>query len=114
MGISFSHSDASWSYSGFHDARAQLAAQAGIPLRNMEGFCKEGNSWVDIKDPIAPFLNHSDCDGSLTPAECLAVAPRVRELVENWADDNIHKERFLSLAEGMEEAAAAGETFLFT
>ena len=75
----------SWSYSGFHEFRTFIAAEAGITLGNMEGFTKESDalSWDKVADPIRFFLNHSDCDGELSPQECEAVAPRLRRLLEN-------------------------------
>jgi hypothetical protein len=102
-----------WSYSGFGFFREQLAAEAGIELGRMYGFYdfdfakafREGGmervkeldeasgekrSWDEIDDPIKPLLNHSDCDGQLTPEECATIAPRLRELVSKWPDMGIH------------------------
>lgn len=66
-------------------------------------------SWDKCNDPIKPLLNHSDCNGILTPEECLTVAPRLRELISQWAEDDQDKIRALLLAEGMERAAEANE-----
>lgn len=89
-------------------------------------------SWDEIDDPIKPLLNHSDCDGILTPEECRQIAPRLRELVEPWPDkvqsfiehegkkipanwyDNWDKVQALRLVKGMEKAAAANENLRFT
>jgi hypothetical protein len=89
-------------------------------------------SWDEIDDPIKPLLNHSDCDGVLTPEECAQVAPRLREIVTLWPDrmqsyvelngtkvpsrwfDNYDKVQALRLVEGMEKAAAANEELRFT
>ena len=70
-------------------------------------------SWDGVKDDIKPLLNHSDCDGILTPEECAKVAPRLRELVSAWPDDDRDKRNALWLAEGMDEAASKGENIEF-
>lgn len=112
MGINFEpeapSGHASWSYGGFHAFRTRLASAIGIDLEKMAGFCDGGRPWSDVNDPIAPFLNHSDCDGELAPDVCTTVAPRLRELVAAWPDydyDRTHGER---LADAMELAAARG------
>ncbi len=69
--------------------------------------------WSKINDPIKYLLNHSDCEGELTPDECRKVAPRLRELVAGWPDGDRDKENALELADGMDAAAAAGESLRF-
>lgn len=108
MGLDFSHTEAHWGYIGFNFFRTKLAAEAGIALHCMDGFAADmlgrtyakvrisgedenGNmgpigfqpviKWSAVNDDIVPLLNHSDCDGELSPEECLKVAPRLRELV---------------------------------
>jgi len=112
MGVNFSHCDVGWAYSGFNRFRDRLTKELGFSLKDMEGF--GGNkSWDKIKDPILPLLNHSDCDGNLTPEECKEVAPRLRELVQNWHEDDFDRQAALGLAEGMDAAADAGEKLEF-
>lgn len=69
--------------------------------------------WSTVNDDIVPLLNHSDCDGVLTVEECKRVAPRLRELVANWEDDDFDKINALLLAEGMEEAILGGDELRF-
>ena len=116
MGIDFSHGNAHWSYSGFHHARTRLAAVIGIDLNRMQGFQRSliaGDtnqrpiSWSTVTDVIAPFLYHSDCDGELSPEECRMLAPRLRQLIENWPDEDYEKKNFFERAREGEEAAAA-------
>lgn len=97
MGLGFKGISASWSYSGFNLFRNRLAKEIGINLVNMEGFGGQ-TSWKMIKDDIKPFLNHSDCDGSLGPVTCGKVARRIEELVDKWSDRDYDKEMALSLA----------------
>ena len=70
-------------------------------------------SWDKIKDDIKLLLNHSDCDGYLTPRECKKIAPRLRELVANWLDDDRDKINALMLADGMEKAFKNKEKLKF-
>lgn len=114
MGLGFIGSSASWSYSGFSDFRTKLAEEAGIRLKDMEGFCDEGEGipWSSINEPLEPFLNHSDCEGELTPEEMAKVFPRMRELVSRWPD-SYHRSRGLQLASDMELLTAKSETLIF-
>lgn len=135
MGLDFNHSDAHWAYSGFNRFRERLAAEVGIFLPFMEGFWnpmensystieltkrivgakimdehfywlpKEPLKWDKIKDPIVDLLYHSDCEGSLTPAQCKKIAPRLRELINDWDDNDYDKKQAVLLAEGMEFCA---------
>lgn len=111
MGLNLSHIDVKWSYSSFNNFREKLAREIGVKLYEMKEFGGE-IPWENVKDDIVPLLNHSDCEGHLTPEECRKVAPRLRELVATWEND-IDKGRALSLAEGMEKAAAANENLEF-
>lgn len=112
MGLDFSHCNAQWAYSGFNSFRRRIAQAVGFDLDSMTGF-GGGNPWGMISDPVKPLLDHSDCDGILTPAECAQVAPRLRELVADWPDDDYDKVSALMLAEGMEKAAKNGENLEF-
>lgn len=116
MGIRFSPGEANWSYSGFHDFRTRLASEAGINLDQMDGFSsgKESIDWDTIEDDIEPLLNHCDSDGELTVEECLKVAPRLRELVSTWDDDDYDKINALRLAAGMNESVRTGENLEFS
>lgn len=125
MGIDFSHTEAGWSYSGFGLFREALAEYEGIRLRDMAGFCAPWRGddpethpnlpWDKVDTPLKPLLNHSDCDGDLSPEECAQIAPRLREVVNAlWPDENDYNRKSgLALAEGMERAAAAGERLEF-
>ncbi len=117
--------------------RVRLSAEIGVVLGDMEGFTKaapipgvdadnfgenldrildqitkKGKSWDTITDPIAPLLNHSDCDGALTPDECSKIAPRLRELIAGWGDD-YDKEQALLLANGMDACANTQLALIF-
>ncbi|TGB00386.1 hypothetical protein E4665_01535 [Sporolactobacillus shoreae] len=111
MGLNFSHCDAHWSYGLFHDFREKLAREIGMDLNRMEGF--GGNTrFSDFDDAIIPLLNHSDCEGEMTAKECSQVAPRLRELVADWSEED-YVEEALSLAGGMELAARNDQPLIF-
>jgi hypothetical protein len=76
---------ARWSYTGFGQFRAKLAIVEGFFLDDMEGFTEDGRSWDLITTPLKPLLNHSDCDGEMTPAEAAEVWPRLEEIAEQWS-----------------------------
>lgn len=123
MGLGFSHGGAHWSYSSFNEFRQRVCQSVGINLYEIRGFFtkaerKEGfetqnwpekRPWEEIDDPIVPLMNHSDCDGVMTPEECAQVAPRLREIVESWPGvdllERYDKENGLKLVCGMEECA---------
>jgi len=132
MGLGFNHADAQWAYSGFDIFRERLAMEIGICLSLMEGFWIPGYDeyskvektiktvgtkvidesfswlpkgplkWDKIQDPIVDLLNHSDCEGHLTAGQCKKIAPRLRELIKDWNDEDYDKIQALKLAEGME------------
>jgi hypothetical protein len=115
MGLDFSHGDAHWSYSGFNDFREWVARLIGLNLADMDGFGGLG-SWDDVDDPLVPLLNHSDCDGELSVAECQAVAPRLRSVLAEAQPspaEEHHVAQGMRLVDAMEQAIAAGEPLVF-
>jgi hypothetical protein len=111
MGVNFSYCDAHWAYGLFHDFRCKLAREIGMNLDKMDGF--GGTlSFDTFDDDIIPLLDHSDCEGELTPEECARVAPRLRQLIASWPPEDFIQEA-ISLAEGMEYAAKMNELFYF-
>lgn len=103
---------ASWSYSGFNRFCTRLASMIGLTLDRMVGFGGD-QQWPDPKEePIVFLLDHSDCDGDLTPDQCHRIAPRLREMVAAWPDD-YDKEHAILLADSMDEAAATKKLLVF-
>jgi hypothetical protein len=120
MGISFSHCEATWSYTGFHDFRDRIMWQVfGAPLDSMRGHGGEF-PWESLPDdPIKILLDHSDCDGHFSPEDCTRLAPRLKEIIQKWTDDpedveeGYDKRMALRLVGGCLMAALKGETLLF-
>jgi hypothetical protein len=79
----------------------------------MEGFSGE-RPWSDVvNDDLIPLLNHSDCDGELSPDECSKIAPRLRAVVAPWPED-YDKINALKLADGMEWCVDNQQPLIFT
>jgi len=104
MGLGFFGSKARWSRDGFHGFRSKLAFEVGIDIKLMEGFGGTGR-WEDLNDPIVDLLFRADCSGRFTPEQCRNIAPRVRDLVKNWNDNDYDKQQAILLADGMEQCA---------
>ncbi|MDA8205200.1 MAG: hypothetical protein M0Z36_03960 [Thermaerobacter sp.] len=112
MGLDFSHCDASWSYTNFHEFRSELAEMVGIDLSTMEGFGGT-RSFDELHDDIKPLLDLSDCDGELSPDDCQRVANRLEELIAKAGEEWHHRSKGLLLVEGLRDAASHREHFLF-
>lgn len=112
MGLDFSHTDAHWAYGGFHRFRERLAEHEGFDLGAMVGFGGD-RCWDDVTTDLKPLLNHSDCDGVLTPAECEQVAPRLAGIISTWPADDYDRQHGEALVEGMMRCALNGEELEF-
>ena len=112
MGLDFNHCEARWAYSGFAHFRRKLAKEIGMDLDKMEGFGGD-IPFSNYEDDILPLLDHSDCDGELTVEECKRVAPRLRQLVSTWENDDYDKIKALDLVSGMEYAVECNEPLEF-
>ena len=106
MGVDIFPSGAQWSYMGFAAFRKKLAQADGIDLKQMYGYVANGKSWTGFDGenitPLAPLLNHSDCDGFLQPYECEEVLPRLNQIISTWPDTDLDKSSAQLLIEGME------------
>lgn len=102
-----------WSYSGFMRFRERLADAIGLKLENtMIGFGGE-QPWPDTKDPLLWLLDHSDCDGDLSPAQCRKLAPRLREIVSSWPNDDYDRVQAELLSRAMELCAEQKRKLIF-
>ena len=122
MGVSIYPGRASWSYSGFANFRRALAGEEGINLAEMTGFGGtrewETSSGQHIT-PLAPLLNHSDCDGYLHGYECEEVIPRLETILSKWARDADPETQYnvqhgLALLAGMKHSVEHGCAVVFS
>jgi hypothetical protein len=98
-----------WSYSGFHEFRHKVAAAAGMgSLDDYIGFGgKKPFPSVD-DEPIVELLNHSDCEGDLSPEQCNAIGPRLRDLIAAWPGDDYDRMMGERLAAACDACAESG------
>jgi hypothetical protein len=94
--------------------RRALAREIGMDLDKMEGWVEGGGGlpWDNVVDPIKDLLDHSDCDGHLTPKQCRVIAPRLRKLTAHW-QPGPDKSKSGSMATGMDQAAKKKQNFKF-
>jgi hypothetical protein len=90
MSVDFSHSGASWAYSGFHRFRTTIAKCVGIELGRMQGFQRLDEEprtdilqWDEIsqgEDPICILLN-CEVDGIIKAEYCERVGNRLAQIL---------------------------------
>ena len=82
MGLDTSHNAWQGPYSSFNRFRHWLAEKIGINLKEYYGYGGNQNKKLSsIEHKIMPLLNHSDCEGELTPAECKQIAEGIDEIL---------------------------------
>lgn len=131
MGLDTSHGAWHGPYSQFNAFRRRVAQLAGFPpLEQMEGFggghltpgkpvgtLKWGDTPGDTR--LIPFLHHSDCDGEISPADCLEIANAMEDLAlkigdpEPSTDDHWWKQCLRRFAAGCRSAYASNEPLDF-
>lgn len=127
MALSFRHASDSderslyhpcpeWDYLSFNAFRERLATMEGIFLPDMQGYGGD-RSWDEISSDLKPLLDHSDCEGELTPQECAQVASRLRVLLALWPRDesgmDYDRRNCKLLASCMEDCAHDGHRLVF-
>jgi len=83
MGLDTTHDAWHGSYSSFGRFRERLAQEIGLNLNNYKGY--NSNATLDeseIDHPLMDLFNHSDCDGELTPDQCLKIAQGLNEVIK--------------------------------
>ena len=117
MGLNTTHGCYDGPYSSFNDLRRWIALQIFIDLDKMEGFDEDnkGSSWNAILHPITPLLDHSDCDGELTPDECRSIIEGAQMILHkidpaDWKEMEVLLKTF---SNGCNKAIEKGETVYF-
>lgn len=105
MGLDFSHCEAHWSYSGFNLFRRKIASIVMETENMIDNLYDDRLIFKYLSaEPIYPFINHSDCDGVLTPTELEQIIPQLEDAVNKLEDEDGDKYRGLELIKGMKEA----------
>lgn len=89
MGLNTSFGAWDGAYSSFHTWRRIIAKKAGLNLDEMLGF--GGEKEFDSNHNLTPLLNHSDCDGELTVAECKKVKAGLEEILKDMPKVDMRK-----------------------
>lgn len=136
MGLDCSHGAFNGAYSSFNRFRMALAAAAGgswpphAPGASYNGRPLGAGEWCWDEQAVPPefhaglvaIMEHSDCDGSLSPNECAEVARFLRWAAGRMAGrttghlaltGTTMADVAIRFAEGCERAAAANEDLIF-
>ena len=114
MGLNCTHGCYDGPYSHFNNFRRWVALQIGLHLDSMEGF--GGDISFDITNhPIKPLLNHSDCDGKLTPDESRSIIEGAQMILNeiDVSDWNQWEVLLKAFANGCKKAIKNDETIYF-
>jgi hypothetical protein len=112
MGLDTTHNAWHGSYSSFNGFRTFIANLIGITLDDMDSYGGD-KSWDNVKDDLKHLLNHSDCDGHITPVKCAKIAKRLRELLKNWPEGSDYRDKAEQFAKGCELAAKKKQQLKF-
>ena len=136
MGLDVSHDCFNGAYSAFNRFRQSVARAAGgsfpphepgaaeedgTPFDPGQWYYQKSEVPEEFREGMTLFLDHSDCDGTLSPAEAAAVAAFLEWVAPRMTEDATgHLERFEFMcdvawhfADGCRLASATGETVKF-
>lgn len=80
MGLNCSHDAFDGAYSAFHMFRGAVCVAAGGVWDN-EGRWEISEDIYNANAGLVEFLNHSDCDGEISPEMCVKVADDLEKLL---------------------------------
>ncbi len=117
MGLDTTHNAWHGPYSSFMAFRRKIAEKIGINLDEMEGFATTGEpkKFSEYTHDVIPLLDHSDCDGILTPEECKMIAKGLTEILPLFDDekDIYYRDRVKEFIAGCELAYSNNEEIEF-
>lgn len=134
MGLYIVPGGAEWSYHGFMRFRRRLAWAEGFDLFRCESYVDPVRDrpdyymspdfqtviheahvirWDDLKTPLRRLFTHSDCDGFLTPKECVNMVDRLETIVESFPDGDYDKQEGRKLVAGMRQSIESGKWMEF-
>lgn len=90
MGLDTSHNCWHGPYSSFNEFRHALAKCIGIDLEEYIGYgnLSATKDLASIEHGIMPLLNHSDCDGDLTPDEAKMIADGLQDILDRIGEES--------------------------
>ncbi len=117
MGLNTTHGAYDGPYTSFNEFRQWLASQIGINLYEYIGYGDNGTKdLTTIDHDIMPLLNHSDCDGILTPQECRQIVKGLNQIIKNALPSDIpfsNYQKAIQFRKGCIRAANAKENLEF-
>lgn len=116
MGLDTTHGCFQGSYTSFFSFKCDIENQIKIKLKNDYSLTKICEL-IEINTFLEPLLNHSDCDGELTPQECEKIVVGLNYILNNFNEEILHDERFKerlnSFIKGCELAIKNNESVIF-
>lgn len=118
MGLDTTHDCWHGPYSAFNRFRYSLGHQIGIDLDDYNGYGGKRNlNLSDIKHPLMPLFNHSDCDGELSVEESKSIVLGLNNVLENFNDtiecDYNFKDKIIQFRDGCVHAIELNEVVEF-
>jgi hypothetical protein len=101
---------------GLIDAKSQYNEEVAERVRTY--YDRNMIRWDSITEShpawdLVPLLNHSDCEGTLSPEECERVAPTLKAIVSKWPEDDYDRQSALNLVRYMEICVAFRRDLIF-
>jgi len=115
MGLDTTHDAWHGPYSSFNSFRTNMAKMIGMNLKKMEGF--GGNiPFSQFNDDLCILLDHSDCEGYISPDNCKKLAIRLDELIDKMEPTEVFFSDYQlakQFSAGCKLAASKNETLEF-
>lgn len=115
MGLDTTHNAWHGPYSSFSLFRRYMAKTIGMDLDKMEGYGGD-ISFSQFDDDLCILLDHSDCEGDISPENCRRLALRLDQLISTMEPDKSpysNYQRALQFSKGCKLAAEKNEHILF-
>jgi len=119
MGLDTTHNCWQGSYGSFNQFRYNLAKQIKINLDDYIEYGSGIKTLSDLDDDLIPLLNHSDCEGILTPDECKKIVKGLNDILNNFNPDLVNhdtdyfKKQIIRFRDGCKKAIEANENVEF-
>lgn len=119
MGLDTTHNCWHGPYSSFNSFRYDLGRQIGIDLDDYAGYRGEGVKDLEsIEHDLMILFNHSDCDGGLSPRECLKIVNGLDNILDNLntelkIETLKFEDKIKQFRDGCKKAAMLGENVEF-